>query len=546
VAVALTALTVVAPGAAPSAAVRAASAAQTDLLVGDSVMAGLGPSARALLPNHVFDAKVCRRLIAPSCSYRGVRPATALAVVGAYAGVTNRAVVVAAGYNDDAIGGAVDAIVAEARRQGVPHVVWLTYRVAGRNAAIYRSHNAVLMAKAQQHPELTLADWAGHSAGRSDWVADDGLHLEGAGATAMANLVAAVLAGLRPPVARGATVCFPVAGDPGDAALVNLTPVRARGSGHGALTSSDLDPAGPAPATSNVNFALGTTDPNAAIAPVGADGEVCYRNGPTAAVHLVADHLATIRATRFAPATPDGAARRLLDTRAGRPLGQGERRCVAVAGRPGDVAVVNLTPVRADGAGHGLLVSSDVVAPPDASNVNYAPGTVDPNVALAPIGADGRVCYQNAGRAGTHLVADHLGSIDAAAVTLATAAGTPARVIDTRPGAPIGPGGEVCVDVAGEPGDVAVVNLTPVRATGPGHGLLIGGDATVAPEASNVNYAPGTVDPNLGVAAIGAGGDVCFANADRASVHLVADHLVTLAADAVLLGGPTRVVDTRR
>jgi hypothetical protein len=71
------------------------------------------------------------------------------------------------------------------------------------------------------------------------------------------------------------------------------------------------------------------------------------------------------------------------------------RRCFEVSGAPGDVAVVNLTPILAQGIGHGLLVSSDVTSVPTASNVNYSPGSVDPNVALAPIGADGRVCFVN-------------------------------------------------------------------------------------------------------------------------------------------------------
>ena len=59
---------------------------------------------------------------------------------------------------------------------------------------------------------------------------------------------------------------------------------------------------------------------------------------------------------------------------------------------------MNLTPVEADGPGHGQLVSSDVANPPVASNVNYFQGTVDPNVAIAPIGSDGRACYVNAKR----------------------------------------------------------------------------------------------------------------------------------------------------
>jgi hypothetical protein len=122
-------------------------------------------------------------------------------------------------------------------------------------------------------------------------------------------------------------------------------------------------------------------------------------------------------------------------------LQPGSRRCFSVAGQPGDVALVNLTPVNAGGPGYGLLVSSDVDDVPEASNVNFGPGTVDPNVAAAEIGTDGQVCYLNSA-ATTHLVADHLGTIDAAAITLAQANGAPLRKIDTRPSPqPTGLGG---------------------------------------------------------------------------------------------------------
>ena len=94
--------------------------------------------------------------------------------------------------------------------------------------------------------------------------------------------------------------------------------------------------------------------------------------------------------------------------------------CFGVAGNPGDAAIVNLTPVRAQGFGHGLLTSSSITTPPNASNVNYAPGTTDPNVAIAAIGTDGQVCYHNANLAAVDLIADHLGTIDADAYTPAT------------------------------------------------------------------------------------------------------------------------------
>ena len=110
----------------------------------------------------------------------------------------------------------------------------------------------------------------------------------------------------------------------------------------------------------------------------------------------------------------------------------GGRVCFEVTGSPGDTALVNLTPVQADGRGFGLLVSSDIRVVPTASNVNFAPGSKDPNVAAAPIGADGKVCFANNSTAAVHLVADHLGSIERDSYTNATPSGAPDRKIDTR------------------------------------------------------------------------------------------------------------------
>ncbi len=349
-------------------------------------------------------------------------------------------------------------------------------------------------------------------------------------------------------IGPGGRRCFEVVGSPGDAAVVNLTPVLAQGSGNGLLVSSDV--VSP-PVAANVNYRVGSVDPNVAIVPIGADGEVCYVNARRTGVHLVADHLGTIAATAYRTATSTGGPERVADTRSGGGMvGPGGRRCFEVVGSPGDAAVVNLTPVLAQGSGNGLLVSSDVVSPPVAANVNYRVGSVDPNVAIVPIGADGEVCYVNARRTGVHLVADHLGTIAATAYRTATSTGGPERVADTRSGGGmVGPGGRRCFEVVGSPGDAAVVNLTPVLAQGSGNGLLVSSDVVSPPVAANVNYRVGSVDPNVAIVPIGADGEVCYVNARRTGVHLVADHLGTIAATAyrtaTLTGAPQRVTDTR-
>jgi hypothetical protein len=110
-----------------------------------------------------------------------------------------------------------------------------------------------------------------------------------------------------------------------------------------------------------------------------------------------------------------------------------------VSGSPGDAAIVNLTPVGAHAGGYGLLISSDIANPPPASNVNFGANTIDPNVAVAPIGADGKVCYVNSTHTAVDLIADHLGTIKSTAYTPALASGAPDRKVDTRIGLGVDP-----------------------------------------------------------------------------------------------------------
>lgn len=354
------------------------------------------------------------------------------------------------------------------------------------------------------------------------------------------------------PATPSERVCFDVSGAPGSVAIVNLTPVEATAPGSGQLISSDV--AVP-PDASNVNFAPGTVDPNVALAVVGADGRVCFVNSVHGDVHIIADDLGALSAAAFTP-TSTGAPMRRVDTRTGLGgpiIAPSERRCFDVGGTAGDVALVNLTPVGAGRGGFGVLLPDDpAVATPRASNVNFGPGTVDPNVALATVGASGKVCFVNSVHGPVHLVADELGTIRNAAAKPAAPGGVPARVVDTRLGIGGGmvvPSGRLCFRVAGSPGDVAFVNLTPVDATRAGFGQLVSSDVTGAAATSNVNFATRTFDPNVAAAVIGTDGQVCFVNSVHAAVHLVADHLISVAGSAFTppspTGSPVRAIDTR-
>ena len=250
------------------------------------------------------------------------------------------------------------------------------------------------------------------------------------------------------PIAPGASVCAVAVGAPGRFAVVNVTPVEATATGFGAVRASDAPSNNTlgAAAVSNVNFSVGSVDPNLAVTRIGGDGRICFDNPPPASVHAILDQMGSLPAEAFVPAAASGAVR-LLDTRLVGPVPAGGSACVAAVGQPGDVALVNGTPVDASGPGYLAIRASDApsnnsLAQP-VSNWNVTAGSVDPNVALATIGPDGRVCVDNSPLGAVHMILDQAGSLPAGTFTPATASGA-TRVVDTRIGLladpPTGPG----------------------------------------------------------------------------------------------------------
>jgi hypothetical protein len=175
-------------------------------VIGDSVGSGIRWT-RSYAPltrfNFTFDAESCRRTILPSCRGReGYAPLNVLQTMRRLEGLLGDVLVLMSGYNDagSIFGAGVDAVMAEAARQGVPRVLWLTMRTADvsyvspqyrSSASTFRDNNRILLQRAQQYGgALQIADWATYSANHPSWVGSDGVHLSVRGAPIAAAFIA--------------------------------------------------------------------------------------------------------------------------------------------------------------------------------------------------------------------------------------------------------------------------------------------------------------------------------------------------------------------
>jgi alpha-tubulin suppressor-like RCC1 family protein len=252
---------------------------------------------------------------------------------------------------------------------------------------------------------------------------------------------------------------------------------------------------------------------------------------------------------------------RILDTRSGvgapqALLGAGGVIDLQVTGRGGvpttgvTAVVLNVTAV-APSEGSYATVWPTGSARPDASNLNYAPGDVIPNLVMAKVGVGGKVSLFNFAGA-VHLLADVSGYYRDGGAFVAL---QPARILDTRSGngAPAGrvsAGGVVNLQVTGRGGVPAsgvtavVLNVTAVSPS-EGSYATVWPTGSTQPNASNLNYVPGTVIPNLVIAKVGVGGQVSLFNFSG-TVDLLAD-----VAGYFITGGsyvpkdPIRILDTR-
>ncbi|MEX2627078.1 MAG: hypothetical protein WD225_09340 [Ilumatobacteraceae bacterium] len=293
------------------------------------------------------------------------------------------------------------------------------------------------------------------------------------------------------------------------------------------------------PATSNLNVAGGDIVPNMVLARVGAGGKIRFHNsfGPT---HVVAD-LAGWFGT--GGAHTDGAGfsgivpERAFDSRAGlaspeRPFDVSETRSVQVTGVGGvpddaESVVVNLTVSGATDAGWAAAYPAGTPLP-NASNLNFAAGTVRANLAVVKVGDGGRIALHVA-ESSADLIVDVMGSFGPGGGEVTAI--DPIRLADSRGGvrAPSGPLSAeqtVTVPVAGQAGIPAdatavVLNVSAVGADGFGY-FTVWPHGSDAPDSSNVNYVAGADVPNMVMVRLGDDGAIDVRNS-VSRAHLLVD-----------------------
>ena len=309
------------------------------------------------------------------------------------------------------------------------------------------------------------------------------------------------------------------------------------------------------PTTSSLNFRDGDTVSNLAVLPVGTDGRIALYNGSPGSTHIVADV-----AGYFASGTPGAAGfgsvapARVLDTRTalGAPNapvpagGTVTPRVVGTGGVPSSgvaAVVVNLTVTEAEQSGFVTGYPSGA-GRPLASSVNFDAGRTAANLAVLPVGGDGRIALYNGAPGAAEFVADVSGYFMSGTPTVGGfGAVVPTRVLDTRLGqgasrAMVSGGSTLAVKVTGTAGvpssGVAsvVVNLTVTEPWAAGY-ITGYANGSQRPSTSNVNFDAKQTTSTLAVLPVGTDGRIALYNGAPGATQLVADIAGYSLGDAV-------------
>ncbi|MEO5779001.1 MAG: hypothetical protein ABIO34_05240 [Arthrobacter oryzae] len=292
------------------------------------------------------------------------------------------------------------------------------------------------------------------------------------------------------------------------------------------------------PNASNLNYAAGQTISNLAVVPVGTGGKVTLSNtSGQGSVSLIADIQGYYQGGE--PASPGAfksmAPARFLDTRTSAKVGPGQSvsfQAGGAGGVPADAKAVVMNLTVTEPSKFGFVTAYPAGSDkPNASNLNYAQDETVPNLAVVPVGADGKVTLTNSSTGSVQLIADISGYFLAGTAedNGAFEALAPTRFLDTRlSSGPVAGNGTVSFQVAGVhgvPANVAGiwVNLTATE-TG-ADGFLTGfASGATKPATPNVSYGwTRTTAPNLAYLPVGDDGKVTVENTSSGSAQVIAD-----------------------
>ena len=337
------------------------------------------------------------------------------------------------------------------------------------------------------------------------------------------------------------------------AVLLNVTAVQAPGGGWVSVIprppSTDIYNnqgtygADPPASTSNINLTLGEVVPNMVFARVGAGGTIRFWNAmPSGTMHIIADvagwfdtgaTTTPAPVLRFNGVTPQ----RLLDSRVG--IGgptalflPGDDRELQVRNIPGvpanaESVVLNVTAASPSGLGY-VTVYPSLTGLPNASNLNLAPGVTRPNLVVVKVGTDHKIRLA-VFEAETDLIVDVFGYYSSSGGL--TTAIDPVRVADSRTGLGMVGGrfaeGEIrVVQIAGAvgiPTNATAVILNVTVGDGSTGGFLTVWPGGTMPNASNLNWLPGTIIPNMVMVGLDSGkGTISIFNA-LGEAHVIVD-----------------------
>ncbi len=494
------------------------------LLLGDSTMSALwwttgGEAGLEPLDYHL-DAESCRTISVPSCTGRTnpnsgerYRAPNALTALASYPQGEFDELVLMVGYNEGSatFRNSVPLLLDLAKSQGIDHVTWLTFHVAGTYVpprgedVSYRSNNELLYEYAvASNGFLTLLDWDAFGDENPGTIMDDGAHLTSAGAVSLGYFITEAILSMWEPADTGGVAGLvrsqlePVAagfelvdsprrvldtrlgvgqirartlrarqslrvddlGLPSGAtgALINLTAVQPAASGYLTVYSCTQVP----PLASTLNVSKRQTRASFTLAAVDADAGLCVYSSVT--TDVVVDLLGwatTDGSTTLVPKSPT----RLYDTRTTKQILKSTIvRLVDLGELAGATGMVlNVTAVTPRTDGYVTVFPTDLAgtcsAPPEVSNLNFVAGETVPNRVDLRVSGRSAACIMSS--ADTHIVIDLIASYSAGGERWTAL--TPSRVLDSRTnGAPRRQSFEIPVGISGP----VALTATAVGASG--------------------------------------------------------------------------------